>query len=61
MILDRDEFLKNLDETIASHSMLDHPFYQLWNQGELSKETIDEFIAAMIEIAVKTQIFSGLR
>ena len=37
MILERDAFLKKLDEAIAKHSMLDHPFYQMWNDGELSR------------------------
>ena len=44
MILERDAFLKKLDETIAKHSMLDHPFYQMWNDGKLSKETLQEYV-----------------
>jgi len=44
MILERDAFLKKLDETIAKHSMLDHPFYQMWNEGRLSKETLQEYV-----------------
>jgi len=44
MILERDAFLRKLDETIAKHSMLDHPFYQMWNDGKLSKETLQEYV-----------------
>ena len=44
MILERDAFLRKLDDTIASHSMLDHPFYQMWNDGKLSKETLQEYV-----------------
>ena len=43
MILAKGEFLKKLDETIAKHSMLEHPFYKLWNEGKLEKGTIDEY------------------
>jgi pyrroloquinoline-quinone synthase len=43
MILDRDAFLKKIDEAIARHAMLDHPFYQMWNEGRLDRETLDEY------------------
>ncbi len=43
MFLEKDEFLRKLDATIAEHAMLDHPFYQLWNDGKIPKETIDEY------------------
>lgn len=38
-----EEFLKKLDETIAQHSLLEHPFYQLWTEGKLTKEMLAEY------------------
>ena len=38
------DFLKRLDETIASHALLSHPFYQAWNAGALSADTLREYI-----------------
>ena len=32
-----------MEKTIRKFSMLDHPFYQLWNRGELPLETITEY------------------
>jgi hypothetical protein len=37
------DFLKRLDETIARHALLSHPFYQQWNAGALSRETLCEY------------------
>lgn len=37
------DFLKRLDETVARHALLSHPFYQLWNDGALSRETLCEY------------------
>jgi pyrroloquinoline-quinone synthase len=37
------DFLKRLDETVARRALLSHPFYQLWNQGALSRETLCEY------------------
>ena len=37
------EFLQKLDETIEHHSLLKHPFYQLWNKGELTRESLAEY------------------
>lgn len=37
------EFLKRLDAAVARHALLSHPFYQLWNKGELSRETLREY------------------
>jgi pyrroloquinoline-quinone synthase len=36
-------FLQALDETIARYSLLDHPFYQAWNKGALTKEALAEY------------------
>lgn len=41
--LTQENFLKELAKTIRKFSMLDHPFYQLWNRGELPLETITEY------------------
>ncbi len=38
-----ESFLQALDAAIAKHLMLNHPFYQLWNEGKLSKETLQEY------------------
>lgn len=36
-------FEQRIDEAIAKHSMLSHPFYQLWNEGKLEIETLREY------------------
>ena len=38
------DFLKRLDETISRRALLSHPFYQLWNRGELSPEALREYV-----------------
>jgi len=40
---ERKRFLQELDDTIERHSMLKHPFYQAWSNGELSRETLCEY------------------
>lgn len=37
------EFLQKLDETIERYSLLKHPFYQLWNEGRLTQESLVEY------------------
>ncbi len=37
------EFLNTLDTVVAQYAMLNHPFYQHWNQGELSRATLIEY------------------
>jgi pyrroloquinoline-quinone synthase len=37
-------FLKRLDDTIEAHALLSHPFYQAWNAGTLSADTLREYI-----------------
>ncbi|HEU4364118.1 MAG TPA: CADD family putative folate metabolism protein [Candidatus Krumholzibacteria bacterium] len=44
MALDAAAFINRLDETIARHAMLDHPFYRTWNEGGLSRETLQEYV-----------------
>lgn len=39
----RSVFQKNLDEAIARHAMLSHPFYQTWNEGKLDVATLREY------------------
>ncbi len=34
------EALRNLDETIREKSILEHPFYQAWNKGMLTKDQL---------------------
>ena len=36
-------FITQLDAVIARHAMLKHPFYKLWNEGGLSRETLAEY------------------
>src|SRR5262245_10143629 len=38
------DFLTRLDETISRRALLSHPFYQLWNRGELSMEALREYV-----------------
>ena len=47
------EFIKRLDETIARHSLLEHPFYQAWNEGALSREALANY-AKQYYVHVKT-------
>ena len=39
----KEEFVKELDNAIAKHALLDHPFYQMWNKGELPMEALKEY------------------
>lgn len=32
--------IKKIDEIIEEHSLLKHPFYQMWSDGKLSKESL---------------------
>lgn len=34
------ELLKRIDAIIAEHSLLKHPFYEMWSAGELSAESL---------------------
>ncbi len=36
-------FLQQLDSVIEQHKMLNHPFYQTWNMGKLSREALREY------------------
>lgn len=39
----RNNFIVQLDSVIKQHQMLDHPFYQAWNSGKLSREALREY------------------
>ncbi len=36
-------FLKELDNAISANRMLDHPFYQTWSMGQLTREALREY------------------
>ncbi len=38
-----DQFLEALDRTIARYGMLEHPFYDSWSAGELTKEALIDY------------------
>jgi len=38
-----ESFLQALDEIVRRNRMLDHPFYQTWNAGTLSREALREY------------------
>ena len=39
----KKEFIKELDNAIAKHALLDHPFYQMWNKGDLPMDALKEY------------------
>jgi pyrroloquinoline-quinone synthase len=39
----REEFLTALDALVAEKHLLNHPFYQLWSQGKLTRENLREY------------------
>jgi pyrroloquinoline-quinone synthase len=38
-----EEFLRELDEIVNQRHMLQHPFYQMWNEGTLTKSMLQEY------------------
>ena len=38
-----EQFLRRMDAAIEQHAMLSHPFYQSWNAGALSADTLREY------------------
>ncbi len=38
-----NNFLEALDRTIGRYGLLQHPFYECWSAGELSRETLAEY------------------
>ena len=37
------DFIEKLDHVIEQYSLLKHPYYQAWNRGELSRESLAEY------------------
>jgi pyrroloquinoline-quinone synthase len=37
------DFIQRLDDAIRPHNLLSHPFYQAWNNGTLTRETLQEY------------------
>lgn len=38
-----EEFLQQLDEIVSERHMLQHPFYQMWNEGALTLDMLREY------------------
>ncbi len=57
----RDEFLNALDALIAEKHLLNHPFYQLWSQGKLTRENLREYaISYYPHVAAFPKYVSGV-
>jgi pyrroloquinoline-quinone synthase len=41
--MSHEAFIQELDRVISEHHLLNHPFYQAWNAGTLSKEALQEY------------------
>src|SRR5437867_11780701 len=39
----QNDFINQLDAVIRQYQMLDHPFYQAWNMGKLSRKALAEY------------------
>lgn len=42
-MLTTDQFVQEVNQKIASKSLLNHPFYQKWNEGALTQEQLKEY------------------
>ncbi len=42
-MLSKEQFVNEVTETIEKKSLLNHPFYQKWNEGKLTKEELREY------------------
>jgi pyrroloquinoline-quinone synthase len=42
-MLSKEQFVNEVNETIEKKSLLNHPFYQKWNEGKLSVEELREY------------------
>ena len=42
-MIDTKTFLQTLDARIDAHKMLNHPFYQTWNMGKLTRDALEGF------------------
>jgi pyrroloquinoline-quinone synthase len=61
MGMTRDEFLEALDALVAEKHLLKHPFYKLWSQGKLTKESLREYaISYYPQVAAFPRYVSGV-
>ncbi len=42
-MLSREQFISEVNDTIGRKSLLEHPFYQKWNEGKLSVDELREY------------------
>lgn len=42
-MLTKENFIEEVNSTVKKKSLLDHPFYQKWNEGKLTKEELKEY------------------
>ncbi len=42
-MLSKEQFVNEVNETIEKKSLLNHPFYQKWNEGKLTVEELREY------------------
>lgn len=42
-MLSREKFIEEVNSTISKKSLLEHPFYQKWNEGKLTQEELREY------------------
>ena len=40
---------EKIKDEIKSLHLLDHPFYQAWNRGELSRETLKDYCQSVLQ------------
>jgi len=59
--MNREEFLTALDALISEKHLLNHPFYQLWSQGKLTRENLREYAVSYYpHVAAFPTYVSGL-
>ena len=42
-MLSKEKFIEEVNSTIEKKSLLNHPFYQKWNEGKLTQEELKEY------------------
>ncbi|MEO8447514.1 MAG: CADD family putative folate metabolism protein [bacterium] len=42
-MLSKEQFIEEVNSVIEKNSLLNHPFYQKWNEGKLTKEELREY------------------
>lgn len=55
------EFLKKLDIQIQAKHLLNHPFYQAWTKGELSRECLKEYVNKINETSIMRAVDRALQ